>query len=201
MNDSLICKRNILLVDDDRLVLVTIAKGLLDAGYSVNKAESVDDAVAMLANGERPDLVILDVSMPHKNGFELAERLRSFDQIPFIFLSANSDREVIELASDCGALSYLVKPVDNLQLLTGIEAALIRASELRNSNTTGIQFQELLDNERRISIAIGITMLENKLNRQSAFELLLKTAHSQHITLAELAKDVIIASETLSFLD
>lgn len=184
-----------MLVDDDRLVLVTLAKGLMDAGYSINTADSVDDAEAMLANGERPDLVILDVSMPHRNGFELAERLHSFDQIPFIFLSAYSDHVIVEQAGVYGALSYLSKPVDYQQLVTGIEAALASASELRSLNTTGIQFQEALDNERRISIAIGITMSENRLNRKSAFELLLKTARSQRIKLTELATDIIRASE------
>ena len=67
-------KGSLLLVDDDRLVLVALAMGLVDHGYNVTTAESVDEAEAILASGERPDLVVLDISMPGRSGLDLAER-------------------------------------------------------------------------------------------------------------------------------
>jgi two-component system, response regulator PdtaR len=188
----------LLLVDDERLVLATIAQGLSRAGYTVNTAESVDEAEALLASGERPDLAILDVNMPGRSGLELAERLCSFDQIPFMLLTAYSDQQIVEQAAACGALSYLVKPVDTRQLVPAIEAALARATELRSLRVTGRQLQNALNSEREISIAIGITMVQYRLGRKAAFELLRKTARSQRRKLAELALEVINASETLN---
>src|SRR3989338_11385464 len=115
MNANAISGCKILLVDDDRLVLSTLSRGLAGAGYSVSTAESVDDAEAILASGERPDLAILDVSMPGRSGLELAERLRSFDHIPFMLLTAYSDHEIVDRAAACGALGYLGKPDDTPQ--------------------------------------------------------------------------------------
>jgi len=198
MNSTSNSKHTLLLVDDERLVLATLAQGLSKAGYAVSTAESVDEAEALLASGERPDLVILDVSMPGRNGLELAERLHSFDHIPFLLLTAYSDQAIVEQAAACGALGYLVKPVDTRQLVPAIEAALARAAELRSLRMTGQQLQNALDGEREISIAVGITMVQYRLGRKAAFELLRKTARSQSRRLAELAIDVIKASEALN---
>jgi response regulator NasT len=198
MTATIYIKKNILLVDDDRLVLMVLAQGLSNAGYSVKTAESVEDAEALLASGERPDLVILDVSMPGRSGLELAERLHSFDHIPFILLTAYSDKEIVEQAAISGAHGYLVKPVDTPQLVPTIEAALARAKELQGFKTSGQQLQNALDNERDISIAIGITMVQHRLGRKTAFELLRKTARNQRCKLVELAVHIIDASETLS---
>lgn len=198
MNADVILERKILLVDDDRLVLSTLSSGLSRAGYSVSTAESVNDAEAFLSGGECPDLVILDVCMPGRSGLELAERLHSFDHIPFMLLTAYSDQEIVEQASACGALGYLVKPVDTPQLLPTIKAALARAEDMQNLRTIGRQLQGALDSEREISIAIGITMVQYRLDRKAAFELLRKTARSQKRKLAELAAEVIKASEAMN---
>ena len=198
MNANAISGCKILLVEDDRLVLSTLSRGLSGAGYSVSTAESVDDAEAFLAGGERPDLVILDVNMPGRSGLELVERLRSFDHIPFMLLTAYSDHEIVDRAAACGALGYLMKPVDTPQLVPAIKAALARAGEIHSLKATGRQLQGALDSEREISIAIGITMVQYRLDRKAAFELLRKTARGQSRKLAELAADVIKASETLN---
>jgi len=191
-------ERNILLVDDDRLVLSTLSRGLIGAGYSVSTAESADDAEAFLAGGERPDLIILDVNMPGRSGLELVERLRSFDHIPFMLLTAYSDQEIVDRATASGALGYLVKPVDTPQLLPAIKAALARAKDIQGLQASAQQLQGALNSEREISIAIGITMVQYRLGRKAAVELLRKTARSQNRKLAELAADVIGASETLN---
>lgn len=191
-------KHSLLLVDDEQLILTTLTIGLSRAGYIVSTAESVDEAEATLASGERPDLIILDVNMPDRSGLELAERLYSFDQIPFILLTAHSDQEIVKQAATYGALGYLVKPVDIRQLVPTIEAALARATELRSLRRTGQQLQDALESERKISTAIGITMFQYRLDRNDAFELLRKTARSRRCKLAELAMDIIRSSSALN---
>lgn len=198
MNASATTGRRILLVDDDRLVLSTLSRGLTGAGYSVSTAESADDAEAFLAGGERPDLAILDVNMPGRNGLELAERLRAFDHIPFMLLTAYSDKNIVDQATACGALGYLVKPVDTPQLLPAIKAAMARAEDIQGLRVLERQLQNALNGEREVSIAIGITMVQYRLDRKAAFELLRKTARSQNRKLGELAADVIKASEILN---
>lgn len=183
---------HLLLIDDDRLVIATLGAGLRHAGYRVSTAESSEEAEVLLASGIRPDLAILDIRMSgHDSGLYLAQRLRDLDHIPFIMLSAYSEERMIGEASHLGALAYLVKPLDISQLLPAIEASLARANELQGLRESRTQLQALLDAERDISVAIGITMAQQRLPRQEAFDLLRKTARTQRRKLAELAAEII----------
>lgn len=191
--------RHLLVVDDDRLVLSVMSAGLADAGFEVTTAETAEDAEAWLAGGTRPDLAILDIHLPGQGGLFLADRLRAFDHIPFIMFSAFSDASTVEQANRCGALGYLVKPVDTVQLVPAVESALARANELQELRTTRLQLQAALDGERDISVALGITMMQHRLKRSDAFELLRTTARKRRCKLAELAAEVIQAGERLNF--
>lgn len=188
---------HLLLVDDDRLILATLSSGLQDMGYQVSTAESVDAAEALLTSGLRPDLAIVDVRMPGRDGLALAERLRNLDQIPFLMLSASSDAQNVARASDIGALGYLVKPMDVVQIRPTIEAALQRAREIDHLTQSRAQLQQALDGDRNINVATGITMMQYRLPRTAAFELLRSAARSQRRKLDELAQEVIDTSERL----
>ena len=190
-------KRSLLLVDDDRLVVATLARYLQRAGYDTRTAESAEEAEALLASGERPDLAILDVRMPGRSGLELAQRLYALDHIPFMLLTASSEKAVVEQASACGALGFLVKPVDLPQIVPAVEAALARAVEIRDLRETRQQLQQALDAEREISVAVGITMMQYRLGRKAAFEVLRKSARSQCRKLADYANEVVRACDAL----
>lgn len=191
MNPSVTHKTRLLLVDDDRLVLTTLGSGLQEAGYEVSTVESVEEAEMLLSSGMRPDLAVVDIRMSGQDGLYLARRLRELDHIPFLMLSAYSEPAMIQQASEYGALGYLVKPLDTPQLVPAIEAALSRANEIQGLRETRGQLQAALDAERDINVAIGITMAQQQLPRQQAFEQLRKTARSQRRKLAELAADII----------
>jgi response regulator NasT len=190
---------SILLVDDDRLVIATIAEGLSDCGYKVITAESADEAESILAAGERPSLAIVDISMPGRSGLELASRLEQFDRIPFIFLTAYSDKQFVDQAAQYGALSYIVKPVDPARLVPVVESALARSAELNKLRKSESSLQEALHNDRQISIAIGVTMMQRGLGRKAAFEYLRDMARRERRKLSDCAKDVISAAETTNF--
>lgn len=193
MIPTMMYKAKLLLVDDDRLVLATLRSGLLAAGYDISTAESVEEAEMLLSSGMRPDLAIVDIRMSGHDGLYLARRLRELDHIPFLMLSAYSDPGMIEQASAYGALGYLVKPLDTPQLVPAIEAGLSRANELQGLRETRIQLQTALDAERDINVAIGITMVQQNLSRQQAFERLRKMARAQRRRLAELAAEIVCA--------
>jgi response regulator NasT len=183
--------RKLLLVDDDRLVLATLTRGLEAAGFVVVAAESVTDAEDLLAGGTRPDLAIVDVMMPERSGLELAQRLHELDHIPFILLTATADAHVVEQATQDGALGYVVKPVDVPQLVPTIETALARATNLQNLRMTQRQLQAALDADRDINVAIGIVMVKSQLGRSAAFDQLRKTARARRLRLSALASELI----------
>ena len=120
--------RTILVVDDDRLVLLNLTSALVHAGYRVVEADNGDDAI-LLAREHRPDLAILDIRMDGKSGLDVAAYLRDFLDQPFIFLSAYSDAEEVARGMSYGALAYLAKPIDGATLIEEIERALQRAGE------------------------------------------------------------------------
>ncbi len=190
--------KQLLIVDDDRLVLSTVADGLSRVGYHVTSVESAEEAEAWLAGGGRPDLAILDVSLSGQSGLYLAQRLRELDRIPFMMFSAYSDPHIVEQATRCGALGYVVKPQDIPQLVPAIEAALARANELQDLRELRQQLQQALDNERSISVATGILMMEYRVKRSDAFALLRDSARKQRRKLAEVADTVVGARESLN---
>jgi response regulator NasT len=183
--------RKLLLVDDDRLVLATLTSGLEDEGFIVMTAESVTEAEDLLSGGTRPDLAIVDMMMPERNGLELAQRLRDLDHIPFILLTAMADAQVVAQASLDGAMAYLVKPVDVPQLIPAIEAALARSADLQGLRNVQQHLQAALDADRDINVAIGIVMVQQRLGRSAAFEYLRKTARARRMKLLALAMELI----------
>src|SRR4030065_277450 len=122
--------KKILIVDDDRLVLTTFERGLRGAGYEISTAESGPQALQVCAESP-PDLVLLDIRMPEMSGLEVAQRLRRETDVPFVFLSAYDDIEILKQAAEHGALGSLVQPAGMPPGVGVVEAALARAEEPR----------------------------------------------------------------------
>lgn len=188
------CK--ILLVDDERFVLSMLAHGLRNAGYQVFEATS-GQAAMVFAKDIRPTMAIVDIRMPEMSGIDVGHWCRE-QGVPFIFLSAYNDDETVKMAIGEGALSYLVKPVDISQLLPAIEAARVRAEEIRKLKETEAQLNAALKGSREISIAVGLFMERYRLTEREAFESLRAHARAQRCKLHHLARDIINASEQIN---
>jgi response regulator NasT len=188
-------QRHILVVDDDRLVLAALAEGLRTAGYRVTGSASGEDALGPAAH-DVPDLALLDVRMSGMTGIELGRKLRE-QGIPFLFLSAYGDQEIVRQAAEEGALGYLVKPLDIQQIVPSIEAALARGGDLRKLRENEAQLNNALAGSREISMAVGLLMMRDRLNRKQAFDLLRDNARSQRRPVAEVAKELLNSAEAL----
>lgn len=117
----------ILCVEDETDLLRDITEELSEAGYQALAAADGDAALTLLQE-RRPDLILCDISMPGRDGFELLAAVQAkgadYADIPFVFLTALSDpREVVE-GKRLGADDYLVKPIDYDLLLATVEARL-----------------------------------------------------------------------------
>ncbi len=198
MNDQQESKRTILLVDDDRLILSSLSSCLKSANFNVSTAESVDEAEVWLDHNIQPDLVLLDFSMPERPGIELSTKLKEKDNTPFIMLSAYSEKETINLASEAGAIGYLVKPVNISQVLPAIETAISRNQDLKKLRKSSDMLQTALDSDRAVSVAIGILMEKHTLSNKDAFENIRTHARSNHRKLIDVANEIIKASEVLT---
>lgn len=115
-------KRSILVVDDDQSVRSYLSDFLSSCGYTVECAESGDQAVARLAAGYVPSLIVLDIIMPGINGIEVLENVKKTNPtIPVIILSAGGQTKTVVEAMKVGASDFLVKPFEEQELELAIE--------------------------------------------------------------------------------
>jgi CheY-like chemotaxis protein len=118
--------KQILIVDDERSVCATLARWLEPKGYSVLAAY---DAVAGLATAmkNRPDLIVLDVSMPAGSGFSLAESIQKMPDLvgtPFVIITQSERAGLEELATALGASAFFHKPVDETKFVAAVQRTL-----------------------------------------------------------------------------
>ena len=125
----------ILCIEDDRETAALIAEELLDRGYEVILAHDGREGLAAILR-TMPDLVLSDISMPAMSGFELLERLTAlaprFGNMPFVFLTALTDRDNELKGRQLGADDYVTKPIDFdvLDTIIGARLAGVARNEL-----------------------------------------------------------------------
>ena len=164
----------VLLIDDDRK-----HSDLMQAyfkRYGINLICAYDSVQGLKKlNREQPDLLLLDIMLPGKDGFEICREVRKFSNIPIIMLTARGD--VIDRVSglELGADDYVGKPFEPRELVARVQAAL-RRSELAGSNIGELNFEGLsIDTElRSVSVdgqSVDLTSME--------YELLLILARKQ----------------------
>ena len=116
--------RKILIVDDEERIRELIRMNLELAGYECDEAE--DGEVALVKLKEfNPDLALLDIMLPKKNGYEIAEDFIKAD-VPVIFLTAKDSVADKVIGLKLGAEDYIVKPFESMELLARIEVVLRR---------------------------------------------------------------------------
>jgi DNA-binding response OmpR family regulator len=128
----------ILVIDDDRDVVVLLRHHLSRAGYEVLHALGGLEGLTMAVE-ETPDLVVSDILMPGFDGFGLLAGLRANEttsQLPVVFLSVLDDSTSLSRAKRAGIDGYLVKPVRREELLTMVSAKL--RQDPRNLHERGI---------------------------------------------------------------
>lgn len=117
----------ILLVDDEATILETIEQKLRKEGFSVFTAPSAEEGMRLYRQ-VRPDLMVLDVMLPNRSGFDLCRAIRKESHTPIIFLSARGSESDRLLGLELGADDYVVKPFNLGELAARVKAVLRRAT-------------------------------------------------------------------------
>jgi two-component system KDP operon response regulator KdpE len=125
-------RQRILLVDDDPGIMAAIKQALIGHNYEVITARDGVEAWTTFQR-ESPNLILLDLVMPHSGGLEVCRRIREISAIPIIILSVKGSEADIVSVLDLGADDYLVKPFRLAEMLARVRAVLRRGSEIKSS--------------------------------------------------------------------
>lgn len=117
--------KNILLVEDNYTIIMGLKYSLEQENFKVISAQNVSEFNGKIDKNDI-DLVLLDVSLPDGNGFEICKEIKSKKDIPVIFLTAQDEETSVVLGLDLGADDYIVKPFRTRELISRINSVLRR---------------------------------------------------------------------------
>ena len=168
-------KKTVFIIDDEKDIRDIIKINLVSEGYSVTAFPSAADAKKGFES-EKPDLIILDVMMEGKDGFEFCREIRSNEKlksIPVIFLSAKSEEFDKVLGLELGGDDYMTKPFSIKELRSRIKAVLRRSGELPEDKKTAVlKYKGVELNPEQFSLKVDneeIKLTKTELNILSLF--------------------------------
>lgn len=144
----------ILVVDDELLIRNVIKEYAINEGFEVDEAENGDEAIQKVEDNNY-DLIIMDIMMPHKDGFTSAKEIKEIKDIPIIFLSARTEELDKLNGFSLGADDYVTKPFSPKELM-----ARIKAVTKRNENEDIIKLDNIIVNKASREVSIDNEIVE-----------------------------------------
>jgi two-component system, response regulator PdtaR len=181
----------VVIAEDEAIVRLDLKETLEEEGYEVVGETGRGDEAVDLVNSLEPDLAILDIKMPGKDGLEAAREIAGPRKAAVLILTAFSQRDLIEQARDAGALAYLVKPFQKSELLPAVEVALGRFKEMQALDDEVESLQEQLETRRLVDRAKGVLMDKHGLSESDSFGFIQKTAMNERRPMRSVADEVI----------
>jgi response regulator NasT len=154
-------------------------------------AEASDGEQAIkLVNEHKPDLLVMDIKMPNMDGITAAEKLAG-TKTPIVLLTAFSQKELVDRASEAGAMAYVVKPFTPNDLLPAIEIALSRHAQLIALESEISDLNERFETRKLVDRAKGLLNDKMNLTEPEAFRWIQKASMDRRLTMQEVAVTVI----------
>jgi response regulator NasT len=159
----------ILIAEDETIIRLDVRTLLEKAGHEVvAEARDGQEAVA-LAEQHDPELIVMDVRMPHLDGIEAARQITDRKPVPIVMLTAYAEQDLVTRASEAGAFAYLVKPFREVDLLPALDTARARFEELSALRDEAADLAEALASRKAVERAKGILMQKDGIDEAEAF--------------------------------
>ncbi|MBX3196062.1 MAG: response regulator [Schumannella sp.] len=183
--------RRVVVAEDESLIRLDIVEILRDNGFEVVGEAGDGETAVQLATELKPDLVVMDVKMPKLDGISAAEQLSKDHIAPVVLLTAFSQKELVERASEAGALAYVVKPFTPNDLLPAIEIALSRYQQIVALETEVADMVERFETRKLVDRAKGLLNEKMGLSEPEAFRWIQKASMDRRLTMHDVAQAII----------
>jgi len=188
--------RRVLIAEDEALIRLDLAEMLKEEGYEVVGEAGDGQEAVELADSLKPDLVIMDVKMPRRDGIDAASEIAGKRIAPIVVLTAFSQRELVERARDAGAMAYLVKPFSATDLIPAIEVAVSRFNELTDLEREVASLSERLETRKLVERAKGLLQAKQGMTEPEAFRWIQRAAMDRRTTMKRVAEVVLETLDT-----
>ena len=196
MNDPVgqegrLAPRRVVVAEDETLIRMDLVEMLREEGYDVvGEAEDGQRAVE-LAEEHKPDLVIMDVKMPRRDGIDAASEIAAKRIAPVVILTAFSQRELVERARDAGAMAYLVKPFSKADLVPAVELAASRFAEIAALEQEVAGLTDQIETRKLVERAKSVLMTSQSLSEPEAFKWIQRAAMDRRTTMKVVAEVIL----------
>lgn len=184
---------DILIADDEAIIRLGLKAMLEEMGHRVVGMAADGSRAIALARELAPDLVILDIKMPHQDGLEAAEAIAAERVVPIVLLTAYSDRDLVAQAASLPVHAYLVKPVGQPDLAAALEIAVSRFEEWQALSREAEGLREAMATRDVVERAKSVLMEREKLTEKAAFLRLQSRARRERRNMREVAEEILRA--------
>lgn len=178
--------QRVLVAEDEHLVATNLTMMLGDLGYTVLLATDGQEAVDIARSG-KPDIVLMDIRMPRRDGLSAARELHEQMGLPVVVLSAYSENAEVAGAQQAGVFGYLVKPVQRDQLRVGLDIAWHRFKLHQAEAEEARKLRKRLDERRVIEQAKWAMVSTKGMTEPDAMRALQKHARDSRMQLVDVA--------------
>jgi AmiR/NasT family two-component response regulator len=179
----------ILIADDEAIIRLGLKTMLQELGHEVIVAMNGREAIQM-AERQTPDLAILDIMMPYTDGLQAAKWISQRRPLPILLLTAFSDTDLIEKATDLPIQGYLIKPVQPAELTAAISVARKRFEDSQALAQRAEQLDEEIKTRKLVERAKG-KLMEKGLSEEEAYRALQLHARNHRMSMREAAGAVL----------
>lgn len=183
--------RRVVVVEDESLIRMDIVETLRDNGFDVVGEAGDGEAGVALARELKPDVVVMDVKMPKLDGISAADLLNKDHVAPVVLLTAFSQKELVERATEAGAMAYVVKPFTPNDLIPAVEIALSRWAQLVALENEVADLAERFETRKLVDIAKGILNQKMGLSEPEAFRWIQKASMDRRLTMKDVAVTIV----------
>ena len=185
----------VLVADDDPIIRLDLKQMLANLGYEVVAEAGDGNEAVLLARSVKPDVCVLDVRMPERDGISAVAELVAEGISAAIVLTAYNDQELVQKATDAGAFAYLIKPFKPQDLPPAIEVAVSRFRQTQALHKQVKELNQRLEARRVIEKAKGVLMRRQGISEEEAYKRIRQRSMETRRSMREVAEAILMTGD------